>query len=193
MPLLLVGLLVVVLIAGCASIKTKALTAPLDYWTDDPILYNAMVTAIATWTNIGVANASLMTIELISSDDSDNWKKKDRLPVVRHPRVILYKMCKPSDPAWRGDGCTSITNGEWTGIYIPYDLKDPQRIYQVILHELGHIIGQTKEHTDMSSTAVMHPNSNALQPTEADIVFMKAHTTVLNPEDLIPDLPIDDL
>lgn len=180
---LVVGL-IIVFAAGCAVKAYQPLTSVTDFWTDDPVLYQALVKAAENWTQAGVASASIITIELISGR-GDEWKKKDRTPVVREERGKLYKLCKPSDPSYRGDGCTSIRDGKWRGIYIPFDLTDYGRVQQVVLHELGHILAQTKEHTPEDCVAVMHPNSTSATPTEYDIAFMKARTTVLDPKDLV--------
>ena len=183
MPWLIIGLIVLVA-AGCAVKVSQPLTAITDFWTDDPQLYNAMVEAAKTWTQAGVAGASIVTVELISGR-GDNWKKKGRKPILREDRANLYKLCKPSDPSYRGDGCTSVKDDKWLGIYIPHDLKDPGRVQQVMLHELGHILAQSKDHAPEDSIAVMSYHSTSPMPTEEDVIYMKTHTVVMDPKDLM--------
>lgn len=177
------GLIILtVVVVGCSDIGP--LKGKVDFWTDDPLIYEATVSAIDVWANVGVAKAATVTVELIDPRQNEEWKKKGRLPITRMPRDQLHKPCV-LDPGYRGDGCGSIDgNNEYTGIHIPEDLNDLERLKVVMIHELGHIIAESREHAPVDSIAIMHPDGTSQTPTDADIEYMRTKTLVLDPEDV---------
>lgn len=182
--------LVIVFGVGCVNVanKTMPLASVTDFWTEDPKLYQAMVRAAKIWTSVGVANASLVTVTLLSKVQDENWKKKGKVPIVRAPREkMVSTICKQ-----KGDGCSTTHNQQWNCIYIPEDLVDQNRLNQVMLHELGHIVAQAKDHSTDGVPAVMEYHGTSYLPTDEDVAYMSARTLVLPIEDIVPDVPEED-
>lgn len=160
--LVLVGLFVV----GCMARRT--MMVPENFVVPDPIIAEALREAISEWASLGVERARGMTVNASS----------EGVPVVRSPRAELWRKCSLAE-TYAGDGCSAYDDWRWTGIFIPSELTNYDRLRVVMLHELGHILSEEMGHIeDAAGPAVMTLNATSSHPTDADLEWMAARTIV---------------
>jgi hypothetical protein len=168
-----IGVGLVLFAVACSS--TPPLTARTDFAAEDPRIARLLLEAAAEWAALGVAAASLVTVNEVA----------DAVRIRAVPKPEVVPTCH-FDPSRKADGCSLFHDNRWNEMIVADNLTD-ERLRLVLMHELGHILASFRGHVpdpDGTVRAVMSSNGTSLHPTEADREYMAAHTLVLDPADL---------